>query len=295
MTRSACGTCWTPPVKLSHLHEGGRAVTSTPIANSSRARDHQVWLLSSSHDGPLRWKHVHDRECSERVDGEHEVTQRSQKQNELRFATAAARLMNMQWMLVAREEYDGGPDFIVHEGTHGFGLEVHEIFSGATTRQRGSNLKMHQVRTQSLIDRIRQRYESIANGVRLYVKFAGDLHRDCIEPIVQCLLEMNLREKKFPHAEVRVLEHAPTHLKLFVRRLPDDWPCDRLSRPDWFSVTDSGGWREQGSRKILQAVATKSTKISRYRENVARESHLGGPEEADVRLLVIADHMWNYG
>ena len=94
---------------------------------------------------------------------------------------------------------------------------------------------------------------------------------------------------------MRVLEHAPTHLKLFVRRLPDDWPCDRLSRPDWFSVTDSGGWREQGSRKILQAVATKSTKISRYRENVARELHLGGPEEADVRLLVIADHMWNYG
>ena len=49
------------------------------------------------------------------------MTQRSQKQDELRFATAAARLMNMQWMLVAREEYDGGPDFIVHEGTHGFG------------------------------------------------------------------------------------------------------------------------------------------------------------------------------
>ena len=59
------------------------------------------------------------------------MTQRSQKQDELRFATAAARLMNMQWMLVAREEYDGGPDFIVHEGTHGFGLEVHGILHRA--------------------------------------------------------------------------------------------------------------------------------------------------------------------
>ncbi len=143
-------------------------------------------------------------------------------------------------------------------------VSVHEIFSGATTRQRGSNLKMHQVTTQSLIDRIRQQYESIANGGRLYVKFVGDLHRDCIEPIVQCLLEMNLREKKFPHAEVRVLEHAPTHLKLFVRRLPDDWPCDRLSRPDWFSVMDSGGWREQGSRKILQGRANQKSFLERH-------------------------------
>ena len=187
------------------------------------------------------------------------MTRIVQKQAEFHFAKEAARLMDVQWKLVAHEESNGGPDFIVHEGADRFGLEVHEIFNGEITPKKGSRLKQRQAGTQKLIDRIRQRYEDIEKDVGLYVKFLGDLNDDGVEPIIQALLDMNL-QKNFSHSKECVLKHNSGRLKIFDTRLPDGWPRNQLSRRDWFSVTDSGGWREQESRKILEAVEMKSGK-----------------------------------
>ena len=104
-------------------------------------------------------------------------------------------------------------------------------------------------------------------SVPLAVKFSGSLSGANIHLVVEAFLEMYLREKK--HFKMLELEHDSGLLKMFVRRLPNDWPRDRLYRSDWFSVTDSGGVVEQDSRKILDSVAIKSAILGQYKKNVA--------------------------
>ena len=223
------------------------------------------------------------------------MTRGIQKQDELRFSREAARLMDLRWKFVARDESDGGPDFIVYEGTRAFWLEVHEIFSGEMSPKKGSRSKQIQAETQKRINEIRRRYEEMEQNVTLYAKFLGTLKNFDMALVVNALVSMGLRETNFPHCEELELRHKLSQLKIFVRRLPDGWPRDRLSRPDWFGVMDSVGWVEQGTRKILDAVTTKSEKIGQYRRNIAAHLNLGDLEDTDVRLLVVADRMWSYG
>ena len=204
-------------------------------------------------------------------------------------------MMDAQWKLVARKEFNGGPDFIVYEGESFFGLEVHEIFKGKTTRNQGSKLKKNQSVTQSHIDNIRRQYEKLEKEIPLYVKFLGPLKGSHSELTVQALQSMQLREKKFPYTDEVVLEQDSDRLKIVVRRLPDGWPRDRLHKPDWFSITDTVGWVENDSQKILNAVKKKSEKIGQYKHNISKELNVGKPEGVDVRLLLVSDHLWSYG
>ena len=219
-----------------------------------------------------------------------------QKLDECRFVAGAARLMDVQWKLAPRlDESKGGPDFIVHEGAHTFGLEVQKVFKGSSSQNRGSALKRDQSETQRRIDRMRQQYEDVAENIPLYVKFLDSPDEDRIDRIIDELRNMNLREKDFPYHEDFVVDQDSGPLKIFVSRLPDGWGRDRLSRPDWFSVADAGGWVEKGPQKILEAIAEKSKKVLRYRENVAADLRLKNPQDADIRLMLIADHMWGFG
>ena len=223
------------------------------------------------------------------------MTRNSKKQNEYFFVKEAANLIGVQWELVAREESNGGPDFIVHEEGNSFGLEVCEIFKGKVRPEKGSTLKEETVTNQRLINEMRQQYESVEENVPLYVKFLGDVREDNKSEIVRILLDMKLKEKNFPYLADSILEHDPGSLKIFVRRLPDGWERDRLYRPDWFNVKDSGGWVEKDSGKILEAIEIKSQKIGQYRKNVAKELGLKDPENCDIRLLIVSDHMWSCG
>lgn len=224
------------------------------------------------------------------------MTRILRKQNECFFVKEAAKLIGVEWKLVAREESNGGPDFIVHEGRNSFGLEVCEIFSGKVSPKKGSKLKEKAVTNQKLINEIRQQYEGMEENVPLYVKFLGDVRDSNKRQIVRTLLDMNLKEKSFPYSENRVLKYDSSNLKISVRRLPDDWPRDRLyNRPDWFSVKDSVGWVEKNTRKISETIENKSHKIGLYQTNIAKEFGLKDPENCDIRLLVVSDHMWNYG
>ena len=223
------------------------------------------------------------------------MTRGIQKQDELRFAEEAARLMDMPWQFESRDETVGGPDFIVYEGKKAFGLEVHEIFSGNVSSKYGSRRKQHQAETQKLIDEIRRRYEEVEKDGPLSVRFFGTLDGTDIAMVVNALLNISLQEKSSPQYNELELPQNSRHLKILFRSLPDGWPRDRLIRPDWFSVMDSAGWVEKSTRKILDAVATKSAIITQYRRNIAAQLNLGDPDDADIRLLIVADRMWNYG
>ena len=204
-------------------------------------------------------------------------------------------MMDAQWKLVAREEFNGGPDFIVHEGESCFGLEVHEIFKGTIAKNRGSKLKKHQSETQNQIDNVRRQYEKLEEEIPLYVKFLGPLKGSDSELIIRALQSMKLREKQFPYIDEVVVEQGSNRLKMVVRRLPDGWPRDRLHRPDWFSIPDTVGRVENASQKILDAIKKKSEKIDQYRHNISIELNDGKSEDVDVRLLLVSDHMWSYG
>ncbi|MDE0411246.1 MAG: hypothetical protein OXI37_03415 [Gammaproteobacteria bacterium] len=218
-----------------------------------------------------------------------------QKQEECFFAKNAARLINAEWELIAREESGGGPDFIVHEGVNSFGLEVYEIFKGEVQPRKGSKLKEEAATNQRLIDEIRQQYENTEKNVPLYVKFLGDVNSFSKSQILKTLLDMGLGEKSPSYSGDVVLESDSGDLKIFVRRLPDGWGRDRLCRSDWFSIDDSLGWIEKDSCKIQEAIDKKSQKIDQYRANVAKELELKDPENCEIRLLIVSDHMWNYG
>ena len=219
-----------------------------------------------------------------------------QKRDEHRFAIAASRLLHAQWELVPRcDESEGGPDFIVHQKDHSFGLEVQEVFKGAASEKKGATLKRKQSEDQLRIDRIRQQYEDAAGNIRLYVQFLNTPDEERIDQVIEELCNMNLQEKTFSYQNNFTIEQEGGQLKIFVSRLPNDWERDRLYRPDWFIVADAGGFVETNSKKISKAANAKSEKIYRYRKNVAKDLGLMGPQDADVRLLLVADHMWNFG
>ena len=195
------------------------------------------------------------------------------KQNECFFVKEAAKLIGVEWKLVAREESNGGPDFIVHEGRNSFGLEVCEIFSGKVSPKKGSKLKEKAVTNQKLINEIRQQYEGMEENVPLYVKFLGDVRDSNKRQIVRTLLDMNLKEKSFPYSENRVLKYDSSNLKISVRRLPDDWPRDRLyNRPDWFSVKDSVGWVEKIPARYRKPLKTNPIKSAYTKQTLQRNS-----------------------
>ena len=62
-----------------------------------------------------------------------------------------------------------------------------------------------------------------------------------------------------------------------------------IARRNW------GGQALKDTQKILSAVAEKLRKVNQYRENVAADLGLENSQGADVRLLVVADHLWGFG
>lgn len=227
--------------------------------------------------------------------GEFGLNHELQKQDECFFVKNAAKLIDVEWELVILEEANGGPDFIIREGDSSFGLEVCEIFKGEVQPKKGSKLKEEAATNQKLIDGIRQQYENVEKDVPLSVRFLGNLDDSNKSKILQALFDMSLRKKSPSYSEDLVLEHDSGSLKIFVERLPDGYGRDQLCRPDWFSVTDSVGWAEKDSCKIQEAIDMKSQKVGRYRENVAKKLELKNPENCDIQLLIVSDHMWSYG
>ena len=219
-----------------------------------------------------------------------------QKHDEHRFAIAASRLLDAQWELVpCDDESHGGPDFIVHQKDRSFGLEVHEVFKGTASEKKGAALKMKQSEDQLHINRIRQKYENVAGNIPLYVKFLDSPDDEQIDQIIEELRKLNLKGETFPYQSNFTMQQKSGLLKIFVSRLPDDWGRDRLSRPDWFIVADAGGCVEKNNQKISRAVNAKSVKIKQYKKNVAKCLGLENPLDAEIRLLLVADHMWNFG
>ena len=226
------------------------------------------------------------------------MTRSAQKQEECCLAHDLARALKEEWTISPRQESDGGPDLIVRDSTGSvFGLEVHELFCGKSSQPGGSTEKRQQSETQKTISRIQQAYEYQEPDIRLRVEFIGDLEgpQQFDDDVVQALKSLKLRDKLLPHKEDVELRYGDRHLRLIVTLLPTDWPRDQRIRPDWFSVNDSIGWLESGLQKIQCAIRAKSTRLQEYRSNLTRELKVSEAAKVEVRLLLFANHLWEYG
>lgn len=201
------------------------------------------------------------------------MTRPSKKNRERHFAEEAATRLGKLWRIGADREH---PDFVVTEGEQQFGLEVCEIFTGQEDRS-GSIAKKEESDTQWTINNIRNEYEAVEN-VPLVVKFVGNMCAKNMAKATPALVAENLAAKPLGHHVILDLETG-IHPRLRVH-------VTKALRADWFSVNDRVGWVDYNPMaRIAAIVGKKSQKLPRYK-NAAGE---------DIRLLVIADRIYNSG
>lgn len=197
------------------------------------------------------------------------MTRQAQKDRERFFVEEASRLLGRNWLLGPNRER---PDFIVTEGTHQFGLEVSEIFTGPQERS-GSKMKKSESNTCKMIESFRRKYES-AHDIPLTVKLVGTASASNLATVVASLIDRNLEEERIGHHYVfDTNDGLRVHVTKSFRR-------------EWYSVDDRVGFVDRSAiNQIVDAVSSKAKELPRYQAAAG----------ADVRLLVVADRFLNSG
>jgi len=197
------------------------------------------------------------------------MTRPVKKNKERHYLEEAAKRLGLPWVIGLDREC---PDFIVTEGTHQFGIEVSEIFMGATGAN-GSQMKRAESGVQRKLNTLRAEFEAAAN-IPLTVKFVGNMSEPNTTFVRDRLLAEDFASKPIAYRTV-----IDTHNGLRVH-------VTKALRPDWYSVNDRVGWVDRNPLpQIIDAVSKKSGELARYIE-------AAGP---DVRLLLFADCIYNSG
>ena len=219
------------------------------------------------------------------------MTYDPQKLEELNWARSLARALGEEWTIELREK----PDLLVRDRDGAFGLEVTEVFAGKSRARGGSDLKKNQADTQKIINKMRNEYECIEPEVPLYVELVGDVDESFARPVVEALLDLNPREKPSRHRERCDIHRDDRSLTLYVTRLPDGWKRDGRIRPDWYSASETVGWRDDRHEILQERIQQKSKRLEQYRRNLASVLGLHNLASIDIRLLLVSDHLWASG
>ncbi len=198
------------------------------------------------------------------------MTRPLQKEHERFFVERAAELLGKIWTLADCE----CPDFIVTEGAQQFGLEVRDLFTGKQSRA-GSHMEIMESETQQAVDALRRDYEATTN-IPLSVRLVGDMCNENIAKVVPTLVAKNLSSKPIGYQDVIEIDTGK-RLRVHVTR---------AFVASWFYVNHRvGGVDRYPIKRIADAIEEKSKNLPRYRETA-------GP---DIRLLLVADHIYNSG
>jgi len=200
--------------------------------------------------------------------------QQFKKKRERFFAGLAGNLLHMTWNLGPDRE---APDFLVTEGTHQFGLELSEIFTGRQSPRSGSAMKTTESNMARTVDALRSEYEAIAN-IPLRVHLVGNMCAENLALVVPALVAEDFASKPVAH-RVKLVPNTGLRAGLSIH-------VTKALRPEWFSGNDRVGWVDHDPmRRIAAAVAEKSKKLLQYQQAVG----------TDIRLLVFADQIYNSG
>jgi len=198
------------------------------------------------------------------------VTRPAQKERERFFVEQAANLLGRAWHIGPEDRET--PDFLVTEGDHHFGLEVHEIFTGEQGES-GSSMKKLESNKQKFIDELGRQYEA-TTAVTLKVQFVGIKDAKNLATVVPALLAEDLASKALGYHCVIDLNGG---LRLHVTK---------ALRADWYSVDHRVGLVNLNPMpRIVDAVEKKSQQLAKY-------SRAAG---SDIRLLVVANRISNSG
>lgn len=194
------------------------------------------------------------------------MSRQLKKHKEHSEAFQASLKLGEEWKLEHRE----APDFIVTSAGYRFGLEVTGCHVGPKTRK-GSLERAKESANHKWLSEIRRRYEA-GGRVGLHVRYRGEVSAMAAEELLQCLIDGRFETKSPLDPLVKLKLTSGT---AYVHRTPNVY---------WMMLDDRVGWISHDGSFLQREIDLKAQKLPKYREVCD-----------DVRLLVVADRIYNSG
>ncbi|MGR3517776.1 hypothetical protein [Sulfitobacter pontiacus] len=193
------------------------------------------------------------------------VDRERQKRSELSIALQAAHFLGEVWELLPREQ----PDFLVSSATGSFGLEITECQVGAKGKG-GSKLREKESFNENWLKCIRLQFEK-KTKTRIIVRYSGEVSQTAGDELLQELLSADFNSRE----QFKEISLNLTHGKAWASR-------SRAS--SWTNLDDRVGWVSNDMTFFQREIDKKARKLDRYRDACS-----------DIRLLVVADRIYNSG
>lgn len=199
------------------------------------------------------------------------MTSRFQKDRELYFASALARVLDVSWKIESAPSELEWPDLVVDDGWTNFGLEVKEVMREADGRK-GSRQKSEEAKRDRQIQAVADLYYQ-ASDIPLSVSFVGDIQESGL--VKESLLDFARTSGVGDRARLDMGPLSSVH----VARLRDHLAGYRR----WKHC--GAGWVSRvGMDFVLPHIREKEERLEKYRRHLS-----------DVRLLLVADRTRNSG
>ena len=179
-------------------------------------------------------------------------------------AFQASLKLGEEWKLEPRES----PDFLVKTANGCFGLEVTQCQVGPR-RRKGSRMREAESARQHWLNGVRADYEA-QGGAPLNCKYWGDITDEAREILVDTLVAGNFAG---PVQMMRLGSGGDARLLAF-----------ETPHTHWEMPGDRAGETSRDGSYLQRVIDEKAGKLEKYREACA-----------DVRLLVVADQIYNSG
>lgn len=189
----------------------------------------------------------------------------TKKEIERYHAHQAAFKLGETWTL---EDYET-PDFLVSTDLGKFGLEVTECHIGPKTKG-GSTGRAKESANQKWLSGIRDEFES-HGGVKLHLRYRGQISDAARAELLRALFSARFNER----SAFDSIEHRFDGGVVWAYKSPN---------PYWMFLNDRAGWVSRDGSYLQREIDAKAHKLRIYRQLCQ-----------DVRLLVVADRIYNSG
>lgn len=180
-------------------------------------------------------------------------------------AREAASKLGETWTLEDRES----PDFLVESEGRTFALEVTECHIGPKGR-RGSKARSAERQNQKWLEGIRAEFGE-QRDVQLHLRYHGAATSKERANLLHALVAAGFQHR----AEFEVIKG----------RFDDGWfHAFKSPQPSWIFLNDRVGWVSTDGSYLQREIDAKARNLPRYRSICE-----------DVRLLVVADRIYNSG
>lgn len=219
------------------------------------------------------------------------MTKIAQKTEERQYFETARGIMETVWENISKPEQEK-PDFVVKDGDHQFGLEVTRIFKDQSGFG-GSGAKSLEGQRQRQLDKLRRKFGN-QHAAKIHLRLlrhphrspASTLSKEEIHEVWEELLKSELDKKPIGFGFYRTL---PGGNKLQVT-------VEYHAR--WYVIDDQVGfvYQEDLDEEYPENWQTLKSKIENaIDEKLCNFAEYVSNAGADIRLLIVADRIYNSG